>query len=205
MIKWKSERTNLQRLIDSGIGCKDIAEKYGITPRYLRKVLKRLSVPLKDKGRTNTRKTKEIPLERLEMPSTAICLNCGTSIIDKVSANRKFCSNICQSQYKEREYIERWKRGEESGSISHGYAVSRYIRNYLMEKYNNSCQMCGWGEINPFTSKVPLQIHHVDGDSLNCKESNLMLLCPNCHSLTDNFGSRNKSATRGRTEYFKKK
>lgn len=205
MIKWKNERANLQRLIDGGLECKDIAERYGITPRYLRKVLKRLSVPLKRKGRTNTRKTKENALERQEMPSTAICLNCGTSITDRASANRKFCSNLCQSQYKERQYIERWKRGEESGSINHGYAVSRHVRNYLMEKYGYSCQICGWREINPFTSKVPLQIHHIDGDSSNCKESNLMLLCPNCHSLTDNFGSRNKNATRGRTEYFKKK
>ena len=28
------------------------------------------------------------------------------------------------------------------------------------------------------------------------RESNLQLLCPNCHSLTENFGSRNKNCSR---------
>lgn len=67
---------------------------------------------------------------------------------------------------------------------------------YLKEKYNNSCQICGWNKVNPFTGLVPLQIHHIDGDCLNNKEENLQLLCPNCHSLTDNYGSRNKNCTR---------
>lgn len=31
---------------------------------------------------------------------------------------------------------------------------------------------------------------------MNNKEENLELLCPNCHSLTDNFGALNKNSTR---------
>ena len=71
-----------------------------------------------------------------------------------------------------------------------------YIRRYLFEKYNNSCQQCGWSKTNIHTELVPLQIHHIDGDCTNNKENNLELLCPNCHALTENFGSRNKNATR---------
>lgn len=205
MAKWKEERENLQRLVDDGISRKEIAEMYGTTASNLKKVFKRLSIVSNKVCGTSVGESKESRLERQEMPSMAICLNCGKTMAKYPQSFGKFCSNSCQAKYQERQYIERWRKGEESGSINHGYSVSKHIRNYLMEKYDNACQRCGWREINPYTSKVPLQIHHVDGDSSNCKEENLMLLCPNCHSLTENFGSRNKNATRGRTEYFKKK
>ncbi len=32
--------------------------------------------------------------------------------------------------------------------------------------------------------------------SFNNSEDNLQLLCPNCHALTENFGSRNKNSKR---------
>lgn len=59
------------------------------------------------------------------------------------------------------------------------------------------------GEVNPTTGLVPLQIHHIDGNALNNKASNLQLLCPNCHSLTENFGSRNRNANHDRLIYFR--
>ena len=71
-----------------------------------------------------------------------------------------------------------------------------------MEKNNCKCEKCGWGETNEFTGNIPLQVHHIDGDCKNNREENLQLLCPNCHSLTENFGSRNKNATPGRRKYF---
>lgn len=38
---------------------------------------------------------------------------------------------------------------------------------------------------------ITLQVHHKDGDKTNNTLENLQLLCPNCHSYTDNFGSKN--------------
>lgn len=76
--------------------------------------------------------------------------------------------------------------------------ISNNIRTYLFEKYNNSCQICGWNKVNAFTGKCPLEIHHIDGNYLNNTEENLQLLCPNCHSLTENFKSLNKNCTRNR-------
>lgn len=38
-----------------------------------------------------------------------------------------------------------------------------------------------------------MQLDHVDGDRNNCMRSNLRLLCPNCHALTDTFMGRNSS------------
>ena len=119
------------------------------------------------------------------------CLNCGKEI----PRGNKYCNNKCQAQFKYKEYIKNWKSGLESGCKGSD-DVSNYIRKYLFEKYNNSCQECGWNKINYFTGLVPLQIHHIDGNCLNNKEENLQLLCPNCHALTENYGSRNTNCTR---------
>ena len=43
-----------------------------------------------------------------------------------------------------------------------------------------------------YTGKIPLQVHHTDGNYLNHDEKNLELLCPNCHSLTSTNGTLNK-------------
>ena len=116
------------------------------------------------------------------------CLNCGKEL---TGAQQKYCSNKCQLDFQRKEYISRWKNGEESG-LRGQKDLSVHVRDYLLEKYNYHCQKCGWGEINPTTGRVPLEIHHVDGDFRNCEESNLEVLCPNCHSLTPNFGSLNR-------------
>lgn len=118
------------------------------------------------------------------------CLNCG-----KETINKKFCSPICQQEYNYKIYINEWKQGLKDG-MKGKYETSSYIRRYLFEKYNSSCQECGWNKVNPFTERIPLQIHHIDGDCTNNKEENLQLLCPNCHSLTENYGSLNQNSSR---------
>ncbi len=40
-------------------------------------------------------------------------------------------------------------------------------------------------------SKIPLELHHKDGDKFNNCIENLEVLCPNCHSLTDNVRGKN--------------
>lgn len=42
-----------------------------------------------------------------------------------------------------------------------------------------------------FGNPIPLEVHHIDGDSLNNEMDNLKLLCPNCHALTNNYRGRN--------------
>ena len=125
------------------------------------------------------------------LPEHSYCLNCGREI----TRGNKFCNHICQSEYSYKQYIKQWKEDKIDGRKGL-YDISNYIRKYLFEKYNSSCQICGWNQVNQYTGKVPLQIHHIDGNCLNNKEENLQLLCPNCHSLTDNFGSSNKNSSR---------
>jgi hypothetical protein len=47
------------------------------------------------------------------------------------------------------------KDGEESGTIADDN-IATAVKCYLREKYDNSCQKCGWHEINPYTGLVPL-------------------------------------------------
>ena len=89
-------------------------------------------------------------------------------------------------------FINRWKQGLETG-MRGTTAISRHIRRYLFEKFENSCSICEWSEINPYTGLIPLEVEHVDGNYTNNKEDNLVLLCPNCHSQTSTWRGRNKT------------
>jgi len=118
------------------------------------------------------------------------CLNCGKEI-----KRGKFCNNTCRAEYNAKQYIERWKRGEESG-LKGKYGIASAVRHYIFEKNENKCEICGKSYVNPYTGLSVLQIHHKDGDCTNNREENLQLLCPTHHAMTENFGSRNPNATR---------
>ena len=119
------------------------------------------------------------------------CKQCGKPIHDTA----KYCSNTCQQAYQRKQFISGWLSGEIDGG-GRGGGYSRYIKNYLLNEYLDSCQLCGWGELNKHIGKSPLEVHHIDGNSSNNSRDNLQLLCPNCHSLTANHkgSNRNKSS-----------
>lgn len=119
------------------------------------------------------------------------CLNCNVILSSRFKI--KFCSNKCQTELKHKNFIDRWKKGIVDGSMGiRAKGVSRYVRRYLVAKYGEKCSLCGWNKIHKITNRVPLEIDHIDGDAENNKESNLRLLCPNCHSLTSCFRNLNK-------------
>ncbi len=52
------------------------------------------------------------------------------------------------------------------------------------------CEECGLAEWHG--SPLSLALHHVNGDRHDNRLANLQLLCPNCHSQTENFAGRNR-------------
>ncbi len=186
-IDWNKEKDNLIKLINvEHLSYVEIGKLYGCSNVNIKKTAKKLGIELTERhinyGKRN-------------------CVNCGKEI-ENGKRGKLFCCEHCHQEHLYKEYIKRWKNGFEKGCKGSG--VSKYIIRYLREKYNNSCQLCGWSKVNTYTNKVPLHVHHIDGDCTNNKEENLQLLCPNCHSLTENFAALNIGTGQRDLRYNKK-
>lgn len=127
---------------------------------------------------------------RLSSKDHGVCKNCGKPL---TKSGKIFCNCKCHRDYQYKEYIADWKEHKNDGTIGKSWiAVSHKIRRYLYEKYDGKCARCGWSEVNPYTNTIPLEIEHIDGDAENNTEENLILLCPNCHSLTRTYRGANR-------------
>lgn len=75
---------------------------------------------------------------------------------------------------------------------SNGYISAHKLKLKLIEDgiKKHKCEICGLTEWN--NEKIPLELHHIDGDRYNNVYENLQILCPNCHSQTDNNSGKNK-------------
>ena len=120
------------------------------------------------------------------------CLNCET---ETGRPGYKYCSNACQISFQYKLYIQKWKSGAVNGLQNPGI-VSRHIKKYLRQKYQNKCCVCGWSEKNVITGEIPLVADHIDGNWENNKEENLRLICPNCDSLSSTYAGLNRGKGR---------
>lgn len=69
---------------------------------------------------------------------------------------------------------------------------SRLLNEGLLLPYCDICKLSMW--LGKFIS---LQLNHINGDRLDNRIENLQILCPNCHSQTNNYaGKKNKGVTR---------
>jgi len=121
------------------------------------------------------------------------CARCNKEI--EHNGDNKYCSMECVHKHHYELFIKEWLDGNIDGGIKGG-SVSTIIRRWFFEKNNSKCEKCGWSKVNPVTKKIPLTINHKDGNSLNNRPKNIELICPNCHSLTPNYGSLNKGKGR---------
>ncbi len=203
-VNWENEKKVLEKLIKEGVPYERIGRQYEVSGTAVKKAARKLGIELEQKREIN-------PSEHFNKGKvtyiTHTCLNCGKEFEHKKGAYfNKFCSNKCQSEYQKKQLIESWKKGEYKGSPEY---LSPTIKDYLFEKANYKCELCGFEGYNKLTNNTILQIHHKDGNASNNTEDNLQVLCPNCHAMTETFGNcgkRKSSRVRydSKTYYLKK-
>lgn len=66
------------------------------------------------------------------------------------------------------------------------------VKKALIEDRGEICEKCDIGN-NWNGFPLNLQVDHVDGDNKNNFPTNVRLICPNCHSQTNNFCGGNIS------------
>jgi len=217
-MKWNDDKVKeLKKLLKDNKTYKDIGEYFNITPHSVKCKIRKMNLiynkPVKTEDKFVCLTCNEEFFDKYDRKFCSkscstiynnrkrkiikFCLNCN---VELSRSNRKFCSNKCQNDYEYSTFITKWKNGELSGTRGN-YGTSSNIRRYLFEKYDNKCSKCGWGVINEYTGKIPLEIEHIDGNSENNKEENLTLLCPSCHSLTKTY----KGANRGNGRHNRRK
>lgn len=103
-----------------------------------------------------------------------------------------------------------WNKGKKNEArkrkiedyFSNKYRIQSYkLKKRLLDEeyFEYKCQNCN--QSNWMDCKIPLELHHIDGNNLNNNLNNLSLLCPNCHALTDNYRAKNKNrSSRIRTD-----
>jgi hypothetical protein len=53
------------------------------------------------------------------------------------------------------------------------------------------CEECGWRKVS-IDGRIPLELHHINGDAKDNRLENLAVLCPNCHSLKLSHRGKNR-------------
>jgi len=104
------------------------------------------------------------------------------------------------------------KRREKHSYTHNEFAQKYLVKNGAKKSYNfklwlyklgfkdKICEKCK--SINWLGKDLTLHLHHIDGDDKNNELCNLQILCPNCHSQTDNFGNKSRGKIeKGRTIY----
>jgi 5-methylcytosine-specific restriction endonuclease McrA len=114
-------------------------------------------------------------------PTMMVCKECNNSFRKKYQG--KVSNDFCCAEHRD-DYISKQKIA--SGNYTKASALS-YFRRFTTYE----CSECGISEWNG--KALSLQIDHIDGNNTNNVVENLRYLCPNCHTQTHTWGSKNIS------------
>jgi 5-methylcytosine-specific restriction endonuclease McrA len=93
-------------------------------------------------------------------------------------------------KYARRKPLDYWLTPNSRTSI---YQLKlRLWRDGLKPQY---CEECGWAKTAE-DGRLPLEMHHINGEPYDNRLENLAILCPNCHSLKSNHRGLSKGKAR---------
>jgi hypothetical protein len=133
-------------------------------------------------------------------PSNSFCGVCTAPLGKNAS---KFCSSACFQLSRVSQILSGWLEGMDAASNRDG-TLSDAARSYLIKEAHEKCTRCGWHEKNPVLNRPILTIDHIDGNWRNNLRVNLVVLCFNCHTLTETFGSLNRGTISPKSNYTRK-
>lgn len=136
------------------------------------------------------------------------CLLCNKLFfLPKPSSDKIFCSRECywkskigtktnfgqqtQESIRKRKETVKTKNYEKRKSICFEELNRYWQKQRLLKENNNCCMECGQPE-EWNGKKLNLEFHHIDGNNKNNNRENCEVICPNCHSQTENYKFRNK-------------
>ena len=84
------------------------------------------------------------------------------------------------------------KRSVEDYLTNKHFIISFKLKNRLIKEgyFESKCYNCNL--IEWLGQPIPIELHHKDGNVENNLLENLTILCPNCHTLTDNYRGKGK-------------
>lgn len=75
--------------------------------------------------------------------------------------------------------------------INSNYQSYKLKKRLIQEGFKeNICERCKLSEWQGLP--IPLELHHKNGNNRDNRLENIVLLCPNCHALTESYRGKNK-------------
>jgi AcrR family transcriptional regulator len=173
-------REEVRRLTDAGLSKSQIARELGVNRSTVTYHLRRLHLPVAEEFG-----------KRYDWEEIAAAYEAGLSARQ---CREKFgCSRDAWNEAVRRGVVVlRPRRIPLEELLVRGRNTSRtYLKARLIDAglKENKCEECG---ITHWRGRpLSMHLHHKNGDPLDNRLENLQLLCPNDHSLTENYGGRN--------------
>ena len=114
-----------------------------------------------------------------------------TGCASKIPCNYVYCKehrNTRNGRYTW-DYFFKWKN--ELVACPTTVILPPALRLMLIEEAGFSCSECGFSEPHPIDGSSILEIDHVNGNGADHTYNNLRVLCPNHHTMTETYRSRN--------------